>query len=169
MYVGYFIMKTITLTQGQVALVDDADYDKLNKHKWSAVKSGKTYYATRIEYIPGGKGKLRINHKMHRVILGITDPKIEGEHENHNGLDNQRHNLRTATHSQNCMNRDAINKTSKYLGVHWDKESKKWKAALKFKGKQLNLGRYTDEKLAAEVYNRVAIIYHKEFANLNII
>ena len=38
-------MKEIELIQGKCALVDDEDYDSLNKVKWYAHKGGNTMYA----------------------------------------------------------------------------------------------------------------------------
>lgn len=42
-------MKTIPLTQGQVALVDEGDFDSLNRFNWCAVwnSRSKTFYAVR--------------------------------------------------------------------------------------------------------------------------
>ncbi len=164
-------MKTIQLTQGQVALVDDEDYDFLNQWKWNASKSKKdhTFYAKRIEYLPGGLGKVRKTIPMHRLILGITSSNLV-DHEDHNGLNNQRYNLREVTVSQNKMNVNSYKgSTSSYLGVSWDNEQKKWISQIKVQGKRKYLGRFVDEKLAAEAYNKAAIVYHKEFANLNVI
>ena len=40
-------MKKILLTQNQVALVDDQDYDWLNQWKWCAIQGRYTFYAMR--------------------------------------------------------------------------------------------------------------------------
>jgi hypothetical protein len=162
-------MKLIPLTQGKFAQVDDEDYEYLNQWKWCADTSDqKVFYAKRIHYIEGGKGKIRRKISMHRLIMKVEKPNILIDHKDHDGLNNQKYNLRVATYSQNSMNVTSYKKsTSEYLGVHWDIESKKWKAAIKIKGKQLNLGRYLDEKLAAKAYNTAAIKHYGEFANLN--
>jgi len=39
-------MKEINLTQNQVTLVDDEDYEMLNKLKWFVVKNHGVYYAS---------------------------------------------------------------------------------------------------------------------------
>ena len=38
---------------------------------------------------------------MHRVILGVTDPLVEVDHRDNDGLNNRRFNLRACTHQQN--------------------------------------------------------------------
>lgn len=63
-------MKRIKLTQGKYALVDDSDYEYLNQWKWCAIRDRGNWYATK----GGFKTKLII--KMHRLILGVTDPKV---------------------------------------------------------------------------------------------
>ena len=42
---------------------------------------------------------------------------------------------------------------SKFLGVSWNKQMKKWKATIKMDGKQKSLGRNHDEKEAARIYD----------------
>ena len=101
-------MKAIQLTRGYKALVDDADYEWLNKWKWYAVKGTSTYYV--MTYIKNR------STRMHRLILGLTDPKILGDHKDHNGLNNQRHNIRICTISENQKNKISRG-SSKYLGV----------------------------------------------------
>ena len=50
---------------------------------------------------------------------------------------------------------------SKYVGVSWDKEMKKWNAQITINGKKKNLGYYHDEKEAARMYDEQAIILGK--------
>src|SRR3990167_1673980 len=44
-----------------------------------------------------------------------------------------------------------------------------WSARIKYEGKQLHLGTYQTEEMAATVYNRTAREYFGEFAQLNIL
>jgi hypothetical protein len=60
-------MKTIPLTQGKVALVDDEDYPELSKFRWCAVRHRNTWYAVRGESADGR----RLTVRMHRQILGL--------------------------------------------------------------------------------------------------
>lgn len=155
-------MKEIKITRNRVALVDDEDYGYLNQHKWTAQRNrnGGVYYAVR-----------RIGNKhisMHRVIMKITDPKIFVDHIDHEGLNNRKYNLRLCSNSDNKKNvRSRIGSTSKYLGVNWHKPLNKWRAGIKFNGKNIHLGYSHDEKEAALLYNKFAKKYHGEFANLN--
>lgn len=89
--------KQIPLTQGQVALVDDWHYEELSQFKWYAIwnQHTKTYYAQRSD---GNKAV-----RMHREIMKTPKGMI-CDHRNHNTLDNQEHNLRNVTNSQNRMN-----------------------------------------------------------------
>ena len=95
----------IPLTQGQVALVDYDDYERVSAFKWHAVKDGNTFYArTKI-------GQNYSPTSMHRFILDLTPDDLEVDHINRNGLDNRRSNLRLATRSENARNRAALGYT----------------------------------------------------------
>ena len=93
-------MKLVPLTQGLFAKVDDDDYDSLMQYNWNAVKCGKNIYASRSV---GWKGK--INIRMHRVVLGITNQNILCDHKDGDGLNNQKSNLRKANYSQSQWER----------------------------------------------------------------
>lgn len=110
-------MRKIPLTQGQYALVDDTDYDWLNQWKWYASLEKGSYYAVRENT---GRNISRIPIRMHRQILGLKrGDKREGDHRDHNTLDNQRHNIRICTHQQNMLNRrKPYNTSSSFRGVY---------------------------------------------------
>ena len=126
------IMKEILLTKGQVAFVDDEDFDLLNQWKWQARfnKGSNSYYASR--YI-GGRGN-RKYVAMHRVVMNAADTEIV-DHIHHNTLDNRKSELRIVNKSLNGINTTASNK-----GIYWDKQASKFKAQMKCAGKVIDLG-----------------------------
>lgn len=145
-------MKTIPLTQGKVALVDDEDYEEVSKWGWSAAKAGNTYYAVRTpppDLVTGTKHTIR----MHAVIAG-TPKGMQTDHINGNGLDNCRRNLMIVTRRQNLQNMH-IKKSSRFPGVSWDIQTHKWRSYIWFNGKLRALGRHRNEEQAALRY-RVA-------------
>lgn len=152
-------MKEIQLNHGKVALVDDEDFEYLNQFKWYAHKRGGNYYAERCH-----KGKIII---MHNVIMNPINGFFV-DHIFHNGLDNRKSQLRLATRAQNNANRRARkNATSKYLGVAFEKDRKKWTARIRKDKIGYRLGSFNTEIEAAIAYNNKAIELHGEFANLN--
>lgn len=107
---------------------------------------------------------------MHRIILGITDSKIIIDHIDHNGLNNQRHNLRICTYSQNACNRNPYrNTSSKYKGVTFYKKTGKWRSVIRYNKKTYSIGSFDTEIEAAIAYNKKAIVMFGNFAGLNII
>lgn len=152
-------MKKIELTQGKFALVDDSDFEWLNQWKWHALKyaNSRTFYAARTVYLGGGQKHFKTTSiQMHRLINNTPSGKFT-DHANGNGLDNQRHNIRTATRSQNKMN-SVIHKnnTSGYRGVSWNKTAKKWVAQIMVRGKVNMLGYFTIREEAGDAYNKKA-------------
>jgi hypothetical protein len=152
-------MKEIILSQGKVALVDDEDYEYLNQWKWCAVKSRYTFYASR-GIMRDGKWT---SERMHRVILNPRERELI-DHRDHDGLNNQKSNLRICTNGQNQMNKRPASATG-YKGVY--KDFGKYKASIEFNNKRLLLGVYRTPEEAALAYNEAAKKYHGEYANLN--
>lgn len=158
-------MKEIKLTQGKVALVDDEDFDYLNQFKWYAREYDHTFYACRA--VPIGNSKQKVV-RMHRVILGLTEAKTLVDHKDHNGLNNQRNNLRTATPLDNAANRKGFG-SSKYLGVTLSARNAKkpWVSRVHKGSTSFHLGYFKNEVDAALAYNKKAQELFGEFANLN--
>lgn len=157
-------MKKIRLTQNKIALVDDEDFEWLNQYKWYAQKGCHTFYAIRTIY----KNNKPRTVRMHREILGLFfGDGLKIDHKNHNGLNNQKKNLRFATRSQNAMNQKIRITTSNYKGVSWHKGNKKWIAYIKINGKRLYLGLFNNEVEAAKIYDKEAKQLFGEYANIN--
>lgn len=150
-------------------LLDDDVYDIISKYKWSVAKDHNTFYATRQIELPRiGKKRNRKRLIMHRVILGLEDPKIMVDHIDRNGLNNQRNNIRICNQSQNMGNSSKRKgSTSKYYGVCWVERKKKWAAYLQTNRKSNNIGFYNSEEDAAKARDLVAKEKYGEFAALN--
>lgn len=154
--------REIPLTQGKVALVDAADYERLSAFKWYAHRGRCNWYAQR--HISGSR-KIQ---PMHRFILGVGDTKVMVDHIDCDGLNNRRSNIRPATPSQNQANRGkyACGTTSLYKGVYRHKDGR-WVASIKHRRKRKCLGSFPDEISAAHAYDAAAVRLFGEFANLN--
>jgi hypothetical protein len=154
--------RQILLTQGQFAIVDDEDFDRLNQHKWYArwAEATQSFYAVRNP-----------NIYMHQEVLNAQ----KGAEVDHvcpeETLINSRCNLRFATHLENCRNRGIrASNTSGFKGVSWHTKLKKWRARISpAPGKILSLGLFAADRKeeAARAYDRAAIQHHGEFARLN--
>lgn len=157
--------KEIPLTQGYKTIVDDCDYDFLMQWKWHVCIGHQTVYAMRNSEFIGGNyltGK-RHHIMMHRVLNGTPDG-MDTDHINGNGLDNRRENLRTATRSQNMWNRHPNRKgKSRYKGVSWHKQHRKWIANIQVQRKRIFLGLFRNEKEAADAYAKRAAIEFTDF------
>lgn len=93
--------------------VDDKDYDYLMQWYWCVYQCRKLIYVGRCCL----KGK-RKWIGMHRDLMDTTDTEMRVDHINHDGLDNQRSNLRVCTHQENSKNKSKAKWcSSKYLGV----------------------------------------------------
>lgn len=109
-------MRTVNLSQGMNAIVDENVYEWLMQWKWHAQKGGQNlYYACRNSK-PDSNGK-RTQLRMHREVLsfnGVQIPEnLKIDHIDQNGLNNVLANLRLVSHQQNIFNqRGSFSKTS---------------------------------------------------------
>ena len=106
-------MKRIRLT-GKYAIgkhthtiVDNEDYEYLNKYKWKAKPNG---FNNRVYAVRNVKRNGRnITLRMHRVIMNVgQEIKMDVDHINHNSLDNRKNNLRLVQRSVNIKNMEVV-------------------------------------------------------------
>ena len=157
-------MKEIPLTRGKVALIDDEDYESVTRFKWSyhkPVRPTATGYAFRSQKTQGHCKKIY----LHRFLLDA--PKgMEVDHEDGDGLNCQRHNLRLATSSQNGHNTGPRkNNRCGFKGVRAYKG--KWTARIRINNMEEQIGTFESPEAAAHAYDARAIEAFGEFAGPN--
>jgi len=90
------------------------------------------------------------SYKAHRLaFLYMTGefPPHDTDHINHNKADNRWVNIRAATRSENCQNKDIqANNTSGTIGVSWHKLKDKWESNIKLHGRVFYLGTFNKKK-----------------------
>jgi hypothetical protein len=160
-------VKTIPLTRGKFALVDDEDYERIAAHRWYARPDGgkgSRYYAGRQGRRDDGR---QFQILMHREVLWLQSPGHvpQVDHRDGDGLNNTRVNLRTATPAENQHNQQPRSGgTSIYKGVYWDRSRRCWRASIRLHGKTCNLGYFDTEDEAAAAYATAAVRLRGEFA-----
>ena len=162
----------IQLTQGKTAIFDDEDKDLIVNNKWYTKNNSGFFYAVRTDR----SVKPRRTVFMHRLVLGVTDPKVFVDHINHNTLDNRKCNLRACSHAENMQNgiKTKKNKTSQYKGVSFRVQRRNgvvvhtgWLSQIGYQGKTVYAKLFKCEKEAALAYDKIAPKYFGEFASLN--
>ena len=160
-------MKTVPLhgkkAAGRVALVDDGDYELVCQYRWHVfeekMKPGrrpKGPYAIANSYATG-------QHVIIRMHCLIMDAKGI-DHIDHDGLNNQRLNLRIATGSQNNQNaRPRLEGTSQYKGVCRVRRGL-WRTYIDLEGQRRFQADFASELEAAYAYDAAARELFGEFA-----
>jgi hypothetical protein len=159
--------RKIPLTKGMFAIVSPEDYDRLAAFKWYADKHDNTWYAVRwVRSKANPKKQYRV--RMHREVLPAPDDLLV-DHQNHNGLDNRRSNLRIASVIENGWNKRKTSSafSSRFKGVSWAKREAKWRAQGRLYGKQKIIGYFDNEIDAAKAYDAWAVTAFGQFAALN--
>lgn len=157
-------MRTINLTQGQVAIVDDDEI--LQGRKYYYHKG----YAVRNIKLPNGRKTISYLHVeiLETVLCRSLVDDEECDHKNLDRLDCRKQNLRLATHGQNGRNVPRYsNNLSGFKGVHWCERDHKWIAKIMVNKNRTNLGYFDDRITAAKAYDRAAIELHGDFARTN--
>ena len=139
-------METIILTNGQQALVDSEDFERLSTMTWRASRSGETFYA-----------KNGNDEYMHRLVCSCPSGMVV-DHINGNGLDNRRVNLRAVSANVNALSTKRYsNNTSGYRGVVLDKRRNLYAAQLQVREnggqRKIHLGYFPTPEEASRAYH----------------
>ena len=152
-------MNLTLINSPRTVQLDAADYAAVSIYCWSlAQKRDKCYAIARVN------GR-RVY--LHRLIMGSPRGRIV-DHEDGDGLNCQRHNLRVCTRSQNMGNaRKHRDRKGQYKGVHFDKTEQRYIAQICCKRKRYKLGRFETDIEAARAYDKKAIELFGDFALVN--
>jgi len=152
------VTKILLKNVNKWCLVDTEDVERIKICTWYSKKDKWNQYARGMI-----KGK---EVKMHRYIMGVTDPKIHIDHINGDGFDNRKENLRIANNSTNHMNQKirSDNKIG-YKGV--TKRKNRYEVRITKDQVLHSLGSYETKEEAAEAYDIAALELFGEFAKLN--
>ena len=129
--------------KGEPFWFDLEDYDLIKDYCWHYTQKG---------YLEATNTETRKAIKLHRLIMGVINPKVQVDHKKHptiyeHKIDNRKSNLEIVNQSQNSMNRSlAKNNTSGIVGVSWSKLEQKWKAYIKINQQMIHLGTFTDKE-----------------------
>jgi hypothetical protein len=136
-------MKTIKLFGGQLAEVDDDDFEELNQYKWSMDSHGYP------------KSDFRsITIKMHRAVIGKPPSGEEIHHKDGNKLNNQKSNLEFVVRGTHQRSHNLLRECTTKLGYKGvEQHGAKFQAYAKKNNKRIHLGTSDTPEGAARLRN----------------
>ena len=140
--------------KGEPFWFDKEDVDLVKQYCWYYSSNGYVTNKNKDEVI-----------FLHRLVMGVTNPRIEVDHKNHpprneHKVDNRKSNLELVTHSQNQMNLSLRNNSkSGVTGVFWLENRNKWWAYIGVNGKRIGLGYFSDKEDAIKARKEAEVKY----------
>jgi hypothetical protein len=145
-------MQQIPLSQGERAIVDDDDFERLKDFRWfyRGERGGKQGYA--IRHRKTGKSKYATQY-LHREVVGEVPANCEVVFLNHDRLDCRRVNLRIVT-KEDARRHHRVRRDSQsgVKGVRYVPEMDTWSAYAYRQGRCCDLGSYGSKEEARYAY-----------------
>ena len=158
------IFKDIPKYEGMYKVSNLGNVKSLKFGKEKLLKEGLSSngYLTVVLYKYGSKITSNIHQLVAMAFLNhVPDGyKMVVNHINNNKVDNRVLNLEIVTQRENT-NRKHLDSSSKYVGVHWDKNTRNWRARIRINGKPKHLGLFTDELEASKAYQKELLSINK--------
>lgn len=148
------------LNAGRPALVDDADFALVAGKRWQ-LHTGT--HAAHFYRDPVAKKSRMV--LMHRLILQ-PPAGVVVDHIDHDGLNNQRANLRQCSQAENVRNQRKTRGRSRYKGV-LQTPNGRWRAEITKDYRNRHIGVFDSEEAAARAYDAAARELFGAFAHPN--
>lgn len=159
----------IPVNPSSKAKIDKADYAQVSKHTWRVLTkdSGRKKVVTNIIDKSGRNRQISLG----QFIMNPPKGKMVYPRRFMEGFDYRRNNLVVCTmqERQQILPPSRNHGSSKFKGVSYITSRKRWRAAIKAKGKSITLGMFRSEVEAAKAYNVAAIKYFGKNAYQNLI
>lgn len=146
--------------KGLYALIDDEDLPKVAKYNWHLTSGGYAACVTHRAGTKRGEQGRSINVSMHRLLMGFPEGQVD--HVSRDRLDNQKANLRLASHTENTWNSQKKVGASGFIGVRQE-SANVWSARLG----SVPIGFYPTAVAAAQARDLAALQQRNEFSVLN--
>lgn len=158
-------LSKVPLTQGEFALIDEADLPIIEGYTW-CVGITRSHKTARTNITVNGKSKALL---MHRLILGLNNPSICVDHIDGNPLNNCRNNLRVCSQAENVRNKKKRPERTQFKGVtrYFRPVPHPFYARISVNRKTICIGSYETPEEAARAYDEAARKHHGIFAALN--
>jgi len=144
-----FVLMRIPLYKSlEVTVIDDADWDLVSGVRWTLLKVGDKKYAAGTV-----RGKVVLLHRLIMKASGGTNVS----HEDGDGLNNRRINLRNGTRSRPAV----LGKT----GIHH--KNGKWRASVRHGGRSVTLGSFETQHEAMQARDYFSIHALRTFGGLH--